>query len=116
VTAIAERVEAGARFLDERKPRWADGISLDHLNIGSECNCVLGQSYGGYVFGKHSLGLSDSETVAYGFTVTGDEEDLPEGSADEAEFPLLTAEWKRLLEERRQSSWWERTVTARRRS
>ena len=114
MSTITERVEAGAAFLDERKPRWADGISLDHLNINSECNCVLGQSFGGYVFGKYSLGLSDAETVAYGFTVTGDEEELPEGAADESEYPLLTAEWKRLLEERRQSSWWDRTVAARR--
>jgi hypothetical protein len=113
---IAERVAAGAAFLDERKPRWADGIGLDHLDIGSECNCVLGQSFGGYVFGKHSLGLTDRETVALGFTATGDEENLDESAVDHSEYPLLTAEWKRLIEERRQSSWWDRTVAARRAS
>ena len=51
MTTIAERVAAGAAFLDEHEPGWADRVNLKRLYIGSTCNCMLGQLRGEYLPG-----------------------------------------------------------------
>lgn len=43
MSAVRERIEAGAAYLDETLPGWWDTIDLDTLNMGSGCRCVLGQ-------------------------------------------------------------------------
>lgn len=116
MSTIAERVAAGEVFLDERKPDWDTMIVTDLLDIRSDCNCVLGQMFGGYAFGKHTLGLSNPQTIAFGFTATGDEGGAGDDSVDESEFAPLTSEWKRLIEERRAAAWWDRNIATRRSS
>lgn len=43
---VDERVEIGARFLDDTVPNWRNLVSLDRLDMGSMYSCVLGQLYG----------------------------------------------------------------------
>jgi hypothetical protein len=62
------RVKEGMRLLDERGPeRWWERIDLDTLDVASSCNCVLGQTYGGYGDGVDALDLTTAETVAHAF-------------------------------------------------
>jgi len=43
---IAERVDAGIKFLDEHGPeKWREKIVLKQLNMRSICDCVLGFVY-----------------------------------------------------------------------
>jgi hypothetical protein len=74
----ADNVRRGAELLDRVQPGWADRIDLDRLDLGSDCECVLGQLYGGpdddedpsYLVGRRTLGLTTTEAAAeYGFTV-----------------------------------------------
>jgi hypothetical protein len=45
---VAERVEAGARFLDEMFGRdWIELVNLDTLDIASGCCCVAAQTVDG---------------------------------------------------------------------
>src|SRR5690349_3384032 len=48
---LADRVAAGAAFLDEVKPGWHKEIDVERLNLESSCRCVMGQLYGSY-FGR----------------------------------------------------------------
>ena len=90
MSTIAERVAAGAAFLDERKPGWDGQISLYHLNIASDCNCILGQLGGGFFNGALDFGLtSDRQTRPLGFT------------GAPSLYRALTAEWRRVIEARR---------------
>jgi hypothetical protein len=96
MTAIAERVAAGAAFLDERVPDWwradrASAIDPDGLMIQSYCDCVLGQLFGTYGTGVVQLDLWDTSRTALGFFT-----DDPPRETD-----VLEAEWKRLITERR---------------
>lgn len=126
MTTIAERVAKGAAFLDQHDPEWwrADvgrAIELDTLNLRSMGCCVLGQrcpvgvlakymgidqdaedelsaeshqayrAYGTYLSGRAGIALIDW-TVAHAF------------NADMTEFPQLTAEWTRVITERRSAS------------
>lgn len=99
----AERVAAGVAWLDEHDPGWwredapehltrdAQPIDLDRLDIDDPCRCVLGYRWGHF---GHALvdALRDASDVALGFD--GD-------SADEV--PELTAEWRRVISERREA-------------
>ena len=93
---IAERVAAGAAFLDEREPGWDKRIDLDKLSIGSGCNCVLGQLYQGFGLGLVATGLVDTidQDVDLGF-YWDDEGTVREEVQD------LTAAWQRLIAARR---------------
>jgi hypothetical protein len=42
---LAERVAAGAAWLDDHKPGWDALIDLGRLNMADSCCCVLGQVY-----------------------------------------------------------------------
>ena len=101
---IAERVDAGAAFLDEHDPGWwrQPRIDLDRLDLGQPCGCVLGQLY-----------VHDCPEPPLHYMHAMDAFDLPPiGDADadlgfdssleiEGEYALLTAEWKRVIEARR---------------
>lgn len=128
---IAERVAAGAQFLDEQDPDWwrADvdqAIDLDRLDMGEGDACVLGQrcpletltawlggpprdnydyeylfhAYAEKLTGLPSGGLNrealDAWAVAHGFNRASGTVD---GGA--AEYDALTAEWARVIRERR---------------
>lgn len=44
MSAIPANVLRGAEFLDEKLgPDWDEEIDLNRLNLGSTCNCIVGQ-------------------------------------------------------------------------
>jgi len=45
-----EQIAKGAALLDEKWPGWENVISLDTLDIGSSCDCIIGQLYPGQEF------------------------------------------------------------------
>ena len=68
---IPTNVERGAAMLDERLPGWRDHVDPDTLELEGECDCVLGQLFGGYTEGEELLGLSTTESRRLGFLVYG---------------------------------------------
>lgn len=61
---------AGAAFLDEKVPDWAEQINLVQLNIATLHDCPLGQLYGNYYEGLRKLGLDqDRDPDRYGFRI-----------------------------------------------
>jgi hypothetical protein len=97
VTAVAEatieqRVQAGATWLDERRPGWWRRTDLATLQMHKPCLCVLGQEYGSF----YSAPIPDDDTVALGFDARGigPEEHV-------ADFAALNAAWTGLIERRR---------------
>lgn len=98
---IAQRVEAGAAWLDHNKPGWWHTINLDRLDIESGCNCILGQVYGGYDESPFAARW-DRETDAYlgdlrGFNSLG----TLDRFAEVVDYRALTEAWRELIEERR---------------
>jgi hypothetical protein len=95
VSTIAERVRAGAAWLDEHEPGWVDRINLDRLDLSSQCRCVLGQLDGDYLTSVIQRGLSEKYDVGtpFGFSLCIDEPD--------SLWPTLTAAWRELIDARR---------------
>ena len=102
MSTITERVAAGAALLDEHKPGWWQHTDLGRLNIGSSCDCMFGQTFGGYLKGltlfheEWHVGAPDSD---YGFFWYGRADDDREN-----EIEALNAEWRRVIEQRRAAS------------
>ena len=117
---IAERVAAGAAFLDVTDPDWwrADvdrAIDLSTLDLGLAGACVLGQrcpleiynsglvgdtkyvAMAKHLSGFHRSGDADRWAGARGFQVSYYVAD----GDDDIEYADLTAEWKRVITERR---------------
>lgn len=68
-SALAYRTaSAGAAWLDEKVPGWAERIDLDRLSITSRWYCVLGQIEGHYDDALHRFGLVHEDAMALGFT------------------------------------------------
>lgn len=96
-TTIAERVAAGAAWLDEHRPGWDQRIDLETLDLGDPCHCVLGQEYGNYGdspeeirWERRPAGEDVWVAPLFGFH-----------EWNERNYDVLTAEWRRLIEERR---------------
>jgi hypothetical protein len=124
MTTIAERVAAGAAFLDEHDPGWWEedverAISLDWLDLGDDETCVLGQRCPLEVLHAYALekwGSDDADDderyVAYAHELSGlNGNDLNNWAtefgfalADTFDRPgwnILTTEWAHLIEARR---------------
>jgi hypothetical protein len=115
MTTIAERVAAGAEWLDEHRPGWVWRIDLDTLDLGDPCRCVLGQEFrevavvqgfpSGYLAGRKVFDEDgandwwrDTEVAAhYGFHAVAD---IAGGDIDD-EYDDLTGAWRRLIRQRR---------------
>jgi hypothetical protein len=97
MSTIAERVAAGAAFLDEHDPGWQERIDLDTLYIGSCERCILGQLHEDYAFGASWVYRTDytADTHGLGFMFRG-AFSHKHGDAED-----LTDEWKRVIRERR---------------
>ena len=80
---IAERVARGAALLDEKRPGWANRIIQEDLDMTSCHDCILGQVYGDYEIGWHSLDLQSGSE--FGF-------DLPGGWY--CQMPALADAWR----------------------
>jgi hypothetical protein len=61
MNTIQERVNAGAEFMDEVFPGWANRINVDKLDIIDGDHCVLGQIYGGAetMYSKYTYVVND---------------------------------------------------------
>lgn len=102
MSTIADRVTAGAAFLDEHEPAWLGSLHLGDLDLDNYEQCVLGQLYGTFGSGADRFELTDEATIALGFTATGDDAAHDFDWVKE-EMPLLTAEWKRFITARREA-------------
>lgn len=92
---IAERVAAGAEWLDEYSPGWVARIDLSSLDTADPCNCVLGQIYGSYFESpRRARILWEDDYIADERGFNGPEEDMRP----------LTAAWVELIEERRREA------------
>jgi hypothetical protein len=115
MTTVTERVAAGAGFLDEHDPEWWREIDLDELDLGSSYGCILGQRCPMEVYNRGELGDTRYTAMAKHLSgiVSGRDADrwaaargFQSGDADpddegDAEYAALTAEWKRVITERR---------------
>ena len=91
--AIRQRVELGMAWLDARHPGWHDLIDLDRLDVASPCNCLLGQTLGG--FDLHVAGLDMDQAAALGFDASSSHDGIGE------EYGALTEVWRTAIRERR---------------
>jgi hypothetical protein len=80
------RVKRGAEVLDAVRPDWHHEIDLDHFDVGSGWNCVLGQLYGGYYAGLLALRIFDGDPVRLGFN-----------GRNHADDGVLTRQWTKLI-------------------
>lgn len=96
--SIQQRVAKGAAWLDTVRPGWRDSISLDKLDIASGCECVCGQTFGGYSIGTELLrGSVPYDTEGYYGIVVGHA--FLHQFTDLAE---LNAEWRRVIHQGRE--------------
>ena len=83
-----ERATRGAELLDEKRPGWAAAIDRKRLDMGSVCNCVLGQLYKDFSDGLNAI-CSYATVVDVGFV-----------RSSEVCCPTLKKAWLELIEER----------------
>ncbi len=107
--SIQERVERGAKLLDEKRPGWWKKIDLDLLRLSSCFRCVLGQlcsiderkeypiswfqALAGILCGNFDVTPIFDFAVPHGFAKHDDE--------NMAVYPALEAAWKTLILSRR---------------
>lgn len=72
---LEERVKDGAVYLDNQVPGWEHNVNLEILDMDCTGNCVLGQMYGSYRFGKDELKATDEKLRELGFDLYCDEPD-----------------------------------------
>jgi hypothetical protein len=96
---IAERVNAGAAWLDEHRPGWRNRIDIDTIDVASVRCCPLGQVYGASWCAP--LLLHDGgQGTALGFYAIAEDLDLG-ADACLAEYAELTRAWRELILARR---------------
>jgi hypothetical protein len=90
---LADRVEAGALFLDENNPGWEASIRTAELDLGNIKSCVFGQLYGDYEEALESLNWTDDNAAGMGFFVpTHDDYGDPVPDTTE-QYQVLTRLW-----------------------
>lgn len=108
LTEVAARVERGAAYLTERRPRWFWEVDLNQLNLRDPKRCVLGQlGEGDYPYNDALMTLNlrrvDREPGfdrELGFDLRDDEYDLDCDERDKV-WNALHAEWVRVILELR---------------
>ena len=96
MSKVEKRVRAGIRFLDKQYGKgWRKKIDLTKLNMGSFCDCILGQIGGHYAFHREKLGISGDRATDLGFNLPT--EDILSISDYFAQWLILTQTWRRLL-------------------
>jgi hypothetical protein len=92
---ITARVKAGAEWLDEQEPGWAERIDTSQLNMSDPCGCIAGQLAGDYwrfVREWHSLSVGEQAKFGFGSLVgvnTGPSRHQFEKDACSREYDLL---------------------------
>jgi hypothetical protein len=101
---IPARAAAGAALLDRHRPDWHQQVDGDRLDLEDWRTDVLGQLYGTFGVGVHTLtpGLSEAEvdawTVAHGFDL--DDTDLGLLAGPRGAYQALTDAWRDQLARR----------------
>lgn len=111
-TSIAERVLRGVAWLDQHDPGWwredapeyrdrnAQPIDLDRLDLGDPCGCIFGHRWGYY--GHAPVG--DTAAASLGcYSASALAADPATRAGVVAEYAELTAEWRRVIRERREA-------------
>jgi hypothetical protein len=63
-----QRVANGVQWLNAYSPGWRDKISLVEFDIGSQCNCVIGQVFGdNYEVSIDKIGMNQLQAQNLGF-------------------------------------------------
>jgi hypothetical protein len=90
--STSPRIERGAALLDQACPAWENDIDLGTLDLGNECDCVLGQLYGDYATGLAQVDgpLTWHNAGRFGFITYGRES-----------YEALTQKWRRFIRGRR---------------
>lgn len=92
MSTISERVAQGVAWLDENAPDWLSRIDLAELQLGSCCDCVIGQTFGCYA-SDHPLDYD--KAAGLGFNTAR------YGGAGSEDLAHLNEEWRRVITERR---------------
>jgi hypothetical protein len=92
-TTLAERVAAGASWLDQNQSGWEERIDPVRLDLSDAEDCILGQLYGGFYYAPVEL----DATYRYGFDI--DTRSAAHGRSIDR-FDQLTEAWRQLLAER----------------
>jgi hypothetical protein len=105
MSAIAERVAAGAAWLDIQRPEWLPGIDLGRLDLSNPCLCVLGQVFAAAVDGTEFRDYGD------GYSYAVNQLEAPESAGGFTINPItgesfadLDEAWRELITERRSAS------------
>jgi hypothetical protein len=107
---IAQRVAAGAVFMDLSTPGWHLAVDPDRLDLGSACNCIFGQQFGHFAGGLRVYALTRQQAVDLGFLTEvayrrksgmTPAEWVAYNLRYEAESDALTAAWSDEIETRR---------------
>jgi hypothetical protein len=91
---LAKRVDKGIEYLNGHNPGWLDKVDLESLNLGQNCNCILGQLYGHYS-NAHWANFGEDVHEGYGMKFWANSS--PENYA------LLTSIWKEKIQVMRES-------------
>lgn len=98
-----DRVDRGARYLDQDQPGWHDRIDLDTLDMNNVERCVLGQLGTFYSGNLIQWRISNEATIEWlderGFWILDYKVD-DDGKGVKT-YRQLTVEWTRLIEQRR---------------
>ena len=87
------RVARGARLLDKKRPKWAESVDVETLNIGQAAHCIIGQVFGDYGRILNGFGISIFSASAYGFSFKRDRWFVNDR-------PAVEAAWKRQIRRR----------------
>lgn len=97
MTSIAERVAAGAAWLDDTCPGWRRDVDVDRLSVANPCNCVLGQLFDD--FDDRPAQLQPLQVARdLGFEISRN------AGGNTREYQALTAEWRRVITSRREAA------------
>jgi hypothetical protein len=112
--SVDDRVAAGAAWLDANRPSWWQRINLDTLDLGDDCNCILGQEHGDFTDGLDVVTPDDDgwakRCADLGLFSAADIRALGPGELDDSvhrgelvdgEYRRLTAAWRTLIQARR---------------
>lgn len=105
MSTVAERVAAGAAFLDEHDPGWDQRIDLDSLDLDHTCKCILGQAFADETEWHNRCYDSGYDYAVNRFDLLRGGADFGFDTSDDYEpYGPLAAGWKRLITARREAS------------
>jgi hypothetical protein len=97
-----DQIEAGAKLLDEKLGQgWEDRLDLEKLDLGDDCNCIVGQLYGNFWKDAPRLFPEGSNVIKASISHGFNTDPVYDPDADDGILHALTLEWKAYIQERR---------------